>query len=99
MKSKRIIDKALLEAVRKFPCLACTHKDPLGALAAIKGDWDCKSDAHHVRSRGSGGDDTWDNVMPLCREHHATWHSKGADYMARTFATIKHWLDGAKETP
>lgn len=96
MKDKRIVDKNLLELVRRLPCLACTHKDPLGALAAIRGDWDCMSDAHHVKTRGAGGDDVATNVMPLCREHHADWHRRGEAWMSQTYQTVRRWLEGAR---
>ena len=32
-------------------------------------------DAHHVKAKGAGGGD--DQVIPLCRKHHAEWHSLG----------------------
>lgn len=34
-------------------------------------------DPHHVKTRGAGGKDTLDNLMPLCREHHTEIHKIG----------------------
>jgi len=35
------------------------------------------SDPAHIKSRGAGGGDVVENVMPLCREHHTEQHSLG----------------------
>jgi hypothetical protein len=32
---------------------------------------------HHVKSKGSGGSDTEDNLWPLCVKHHAEIHNLG----------------------
>ena len=34
-------------------------------------------DPHHLKTRGSGGDDSQTNVMPLCRLHHTELHKIG----------------------
>jgi hypothetical protein len=31
-------------------------------------------DVHHIASRGSGGDDTFENLICLCRRHHNRAH-------------------------
>ncbi len=31
-------------------------------------------DAHHIQTRGSGGDDTLENLICLCRRHHNMAH-------------------------
>ncbi len=38
---------------------------------------DCSGpiDAHHTKTRGSGGGD--DGAVPLCRFHHSQFHNKG----------------------
>jgi hypothetical protein len=71
----------LLETVRDLPCLCC-------------GESPC--DAHHVTTRGAGGQDTPENLMPLCREHHTLWHAKGPKYMILTFPAVQFWLEGAE---
>jgi len=62
-KRKRIIDPDLLALVRKEKCCVgyCT----------------CKAEAAHVKTRGSGGDDVPENLMPLCKWHHAEQHIIG----------------------
>ena len=80
-KPVRVVDLELLETVRKLYCLCCL-KTPC--------------DSHHVRSRGAGGGDTWDNVMPLCSEHHRLWHLKGQAFMAKEFPAVLHWLEMAE---
>jgi len=32
-------------------------------------------DVHHIASRGSGGDDTLENMICLCRRHHNRAHN------------------------
>jgi len=34
-------------------------------------------DLHHLKSRKSGGPDTENNLIELCREHHVAIHSLG----------------------
>lgn len=62
-KKKRKEDKKLLEMIGQMPCCVCGYPPP--------------SDAHHIRSRGSGGPDTAYNVMPMCRKHHSQYHQYG----------------------
>ncbi len=61
-KLKRIHNPKLLKETRTRPCLACGHSP---------------SDAAHVKSKGSGGDDVEHNVIPLCRSCHRHQHSVG----------------------
>lgn len=77
LKPKRITNPGLLEYIKTLPCLCCTG---------------VPSDPHHVKTVGSGGDDTVENVMPLCRIHHTEWHAIGPSKMAEKYASIKHWL-------
>lgn len=77
-KQKRIVDKELIETVKGLPCLAC-GKEPCG-------------DAHHVKSRGSGGHDIATNLMPLCREHHVAVHVIGMKKFAKIHMIVRHWL-------
>lgn len=63
MKPKRHRDPSLLAAIRQLPCAACGKAGP--------------SEAHHVRTKGSGAGD-WDyNLTPLCHEDHRAWHYMG----------------------
>jgi hypothetical protein len=69
---------SLIELIRTLPCLAC-------------GITPC--DAHHVKTRGAGGQDTADNLMPLCREHHTLLHTIGYGRMTKKFPVIRNWLE------
>ena len=81
MKSKRIVDEELLSVVRGLPCIAC-RQTPVHA--------------HHVTSRGAGGHDTAENLMPLCVQHHAEWHQGGPGKMVRTYPSVRYWLEAAE---
>jgi len=62
-KKSRIIDKTYLRTVRVlFDCIVCHSLAP---------------DPHHIKSVGAGGDDTPDNILPLCRIHHSEAHTIG----------------------
>lgn len=76
-KPVRKVDKKLLEAVRKTPCVV-TGKVP--------------SDPHHVKSRKSGGPDTSWNVMPLNRRLHREAHRMGMHWMETAYEGVETWL-------
>lgn len=76
-KPKRIVDESVLENARRQPCRCCNRKGV---------------DPHHVTSVGAMGDDTYDNVIPLCREHHVMWHKEGLGAMYRKFQGVRDWL-------
>lgn len=78
MKRIRIVDEGLLEQVRQLWCIACGIR-PVHA--------------HHVTSRGAGGDDVAENVMPLCPAHHAMWHKVGPTTMVAKYPSVRHWLE------
>jgi hypothetical protein len=82
-KRPRIVDQELLATVRTLPCLACLPRIERPVHA------------HHVTTVKSGGDDSWNNVMPLCASHHSMWHTSGPNFMIREFAAVKTWLEGA----
>lgn len=75
-KTLRVKDKKLLKAVREKGCLIC------GRI----------SDTAHIKSRGSGGHDSVDNLLPLCRDHHREQHSKGWNYFVQKYEVIKDVL-------
>ena len=76
-KLKRIEDPGLIATVQQLVCLAC-FKRPCHA--------------HHVKTRGAGGHDVPENLMPLCAEHHRMIHDKGTSHMATVFPSVRHWL-------
>lgn len=79
-KAKPVRDTELLEIVRKLPCMGCGQSP---------------SDAHHVTPRGAGGSDVPDNLMPLCRVHHAEWHQDPSK-MIRKYPVVRNWLESAE---
>lgn len=70
-KPKRKQDEDLLNQIRAKPCAVCGRR-PV--------------DPAHIKSRGSGGPDTVDNVVPLCRQHHSEQHQKGFAWMMRNYS-------------
>ena len=55
------MSKKYLKFIKEQPCLICF----------------LKADAHHLVSRGAGGNDY--QVIPLCRHHHSELHQTGMD--------------------
>ena len=60
-KPKRIKDPEAIERARKDYCQVCWLRYGLSV--------------HHIKSRGSGGGDTSDNLITLCRKCHDRAHS------------------------
>jgi len=75
-KRKRLRSEGALREARSEPCVVCG----------------CKSDAAHVRSRGSGGGDEPANLMPLCRRHHSEQHSGGWHRFANAHMSVMEAL-------
>jgi hypothetical protein len=63
-KPRGLVNKELLAAIRLMPCIWC--------------DWRPPSEAAHILGKGIGGGrriDVKENVVPLCRLHHAAHHA------------------------
>lgn len=77
-RTKKKDPEAIKEFKKKHPrCIICGKK----------------STPHHIRSRGAGGADSKENLMPLCVKHHFERHALGP----RRFNTkykleLKNWL-------
>jgi len=76
-KPKRIVNEEVLESVRSMPCICCKATP---------------SDPHHLTTRGAGGCDVYENLMPLCRKHHTEIHAVGVGKLSWKFPVIKRWL-------
>lgn len=50
-------------------------------------------DKAHIRSRGAGGSNEWDNILLLCRECHQFQHKEGWPAFARKYPDIVYDLD------
>lgn len=75
-KHKRIIDKKLLEEIGRGYC-EVSYQCPQ------------PTDAHHIKTRGSGGDDTRENVIGLCRRHHTEIHQIGISRFLAKYPHLK----------
>jgi 5-methylcytosine-specific restriction endonuclease McrA len=60
-KPKRVVNKQAIEEARKPSCQVC------GRYGAVE--------VHHIKSRGSGGGDTPDNLISLCYKCHTKAHT------------------------
>jgi hypothetical protein len=79
MKQKRIVNLSLIKKINKRTCIICKSPNP---------------DAHHVKSKKSGGDDIESNLMPLCRAAHQEVHKIGLSRFSDRHESVKHWLIG-----
>lgn len=85
-KNFRQVDKNLLNTIRDQSCVAC-GRTPV--------------DPCHIKSRGAGGHDDPENVLPMCRMHHVEqhqigWHRMSHKYVSITWAlAMRNWkFDG-----
>ena len=81
MKSKRTVNTVLLAEYRTYPCL-------------INND-DCKGDTcgHHLKTKGSGGNDEYRNLMALCRMHHSEVHQVGLTTFVKKYDLQNYMID------
>jgi hypothetical protein len=77
-KSHRKIDEELIREVSKQACVVC-GKRPAG-------------EAHHIKTKGSGGGDYIWNLCPVDRFCHQRFHSKGLNHMVRRFNPVREFL-------
>lgn len=83
-KKKRIENKELLESYRVMPC--AVKEQCFGPVAG-----------HHIKSRGSGGDDIELNLLPLCQKHHSEVHQIGSYTMECKYQSYKDYLRNLKK--
>lgn len=78
-KKKRIVNKKLCESYRGRPCWA--------------GDNNCfgQTVGHHLVTKGAGGDDTQENLIPLCVYHHRQIHNGVLDFL-KQYPLIMEWV-------
>lgn len=81
-KGKRKKDRKVLAEIRKRPCLLC-FKRP--------------TEAHHVVTRGAGGDDSEENCIALCSVHHREIHKLGVETFADRYQAFRAWREGMKK--
>lgn len=64
--------------VKEMACCACGN---------------LRSTPHHLKSQGSGGSNTIDNLLPLCDLHHDLIHKIGLTSFLEKFPQIKMYLE------
>lgn len=47
---------------------------------------------HHIKTRGSGGNDKDWNLIPLCIEHHTEVHKLGMVKFGEKYPKVNEWL-------
>ena len=74
-------DKPFLKFIKENMFCVCCLRQPV--------------DPHHVTSRGAGGGDEAENVVPLCREHHVEIHTIGRDTFRKKYPSFDSWMRAA----
>lgn len=72
-------DKEFMSKFRGIPCLICGTR--IG------------THAEHVKTKGSGGKDSSENVHAVCLIHHDEKSKFGISWMAEKYPTYKKWLN------
>ena len=67
-----------MEKYRGQPCVVC------GTTYGTVGE--------HIKTKGAGGRDSVNNVMPICQLHHNEKGNKGVRHMAETYESYFYWL-------
>jgi hypothetical protein len=78
LKPKRIENKALKAEFYSKKCLVCNR---IG------------SDPAHIKTVGSGGNDSENNIIPLCREHQTEQHKIGIGTFSMKYSTVEAYLN------
>lgn len=76
-KKKRIVDRKLLNEIKKLPCIVCGRRP---------------ADPAHIKSKGTGGNDIPENCIPLCRTDHITQHAMGIGRFIIRNRKLKEYL-------
>lgn len=82
-KTKRIVNRALLDEYRDYPCVCCNSSYGVSA--------------HHLKTKGSGGNDVVDNLVPLCGVHHTEIHKLGEYTMKIKYPGLERFLRKIRE--
>lgn len=67
-KNKRIANRELLDFIKSQDCIACGSPGP--------------NTPSHIKTQGSGGPDTWWNVVPKCVPCHTKWGTSRQVFMS-----------------
>lgn len=77
-KPQRIFNKKLMNEIKRLRCVICDFTP-------------CDSD--HITTKGAGGDDTKDNLWPLCHVHHVERHKIGLLSLVNKYPPCRLWLE------
>jgi hypothetical protein len=78
MKPARIENTMLMDKRRNEPCVITGNYPP--------------NDPHHIKSRGSMGDDVEWNIVSLKHELHQEFHKIGINTFTEKYPKFKEWL-------
>ncbi len=71
-------NKELCKSYLKMPCIVC------GSYNSVSG--------HHIRSKGSGGPDIKENLIPLCLNHHTEVHQIAMVAFCQKYSAVKWYI-------
>lgn len=77
-KPDRIVDEKFKSHIRQLPCVLCCAAPP--------------STVSHIKTRGSGGDDSWFNCTPKCGKHHREWEDSSALMFCDKYPHFRDYL-------
>lgn len=71
-------DPKFLDRIRALPCVVCAQP--------------ARSEASHIKTRGSGGGDDWFNVTPKCAVHHREWEDSAPRDFCKRYPHFNEYL-------
>lgn len=78
-KKKRKQNQDLIDYLGdRLECACCAQQAP--------------NDMDHLVTKGSGGHDEFNNLVPLCRNCHTLRHKNGISYLIEKFPSYKSYL-------
>jgi hypothetical protein len=83
-KPTRVKSPSNLRLIRDLPCAICMQKP---------------TEAHHWKSKGAGGDDSLENLLPLCPPHHREFHNSGEETFWKEHWRQIEWFRKMKDLP
>lgn len=70
-KPERIRSRKIIQSIREEAEYRCQYENP---MTGERCDHPAEGEPHHIRTRGSGGDDRRENQIQLCGIHHKMFH-------------------------
>ena len=79
-KRKRVVNRSIIEKIKSQGCV-------VNSIECCP-----QTHAHHITSVGAGGDDSEENLIPLCFVHHRRIHDIGTPEMCNRYPKVKDYL-------